>query len=97
MSNLYLKNLRGKNWDLVIACCVEALKLDALHRDGLMLDVDGFTWKNVSCHPMRLKSLFVRGIIERVPDTRDPYEYVAPAETIGWYHEHTDGSDPVAL
>jgi len=81
MSNLYLKNMSSKNWDLIMACCVETL------RSG------SFTWKTVDTVPMRLKRLMDNGIICRVPDTRDPYEYVAPAATLEWYREHIDGDD----
>ena len=81
--------MRGKK-DLVIACCVETLRLDELHRSELALDVAGFTHKTVGVHPVRLVGLMNRGIINRVPGTRDPFEYVAPAATIGWYHKHID-------
>jgi hypothetical protein len=78
--SLYLGNLRGKK-DLVVACCVETLR------------VGSFTHKTVGIHQMRLVRLMNRGIINRVPGTRAPFEYVAPAATLEWYHKHIDGSD----
>jgi hypothetical protein len=78
--SLYLSNLRGKK-DLVVACCVETL------RHGK------FTYKTVGTHQGHLAALMDSGIINRIPDTRGPFEYVAPAATIDWYHKHIDGSD----
>jgi hypothetical protein len=76
--SLYLHNLRGKNLDLTVACCVETLR------------VGSFTHKTVGVHQLRLVGLMNRGIINRVPGTRNPFEYVAPAATIDWYHKHID-------
>lgn len=81
MSNIYLKSLGGKNWDLVIACCIETLKHGK------------FTFATVGVHQGRLPGLMDRGIINRIPGTRDPFEYVAPAETLKWYRNIIDGGD----